>query len=115
MLRPGGTHGPLTDTRTDQEKRMTKDLLLGAKSAANAAPTFAEQYIGNLRQYLAIDAGDQDGLKVDTGKLHDVLESYGIANRFEIYDGTPVSNVAFRFQDDVIPFFSKNLASRPQG
>jgi hypothetical protein len=27
---------------------------------------------------IAIDVGDQDNLKVDTGKLHDVLTNYGI-------------------------------------
>jgi hypothetical protein len=83
-----------------------------AKWAANAPLAFVDQYIGNLRQYraIAIDVGDQDGLKIDAGKLHDILDHYGIANSFEIYPGTHVSNVAFRFQDNVIPFFSKHLA-----
>ena len=54
--------------------------------------------------------GDQDGLKVDAGKLHETLDRYGIANNFQIYPGTHVSDVAFRFQDFVMPFFSKNLA-----
>ena len=87
-----------------------------AKWAANAPLSFVDQYVGNLHQYraIAIDVGDQDGLKVDAGKLHEVLDSYGIANAFEIYPGTHVSNVAFRFQNNVIPFFSKNLAPRAQ-
>jgi S-formylglutathione hydrolase FrmB len=82
-----------------------------AKWAANAPLAFVDQYIGNLRQYkaIAIDVGDQDGLKVDAGKFHDILDSYGVANSFEIYPGTHVSNVAFRFQDHVIPFFSEHL------
>ena len=48
-----------------------------------------DQYIGNLRQYraIAIDVEDQDGLRVDAGKLHDVLEKYGIANSFELISG----------------------------
>ena len=50
------------------------------------------------------------GLRVDAGKLHTLLEGYGIANGFEIYEGTHTSAVAFRFQDFVIPFFSKNLS-----
>ncbi|HEX5049826.1 MAG TPA: alpha/beta fold hydrolase [Gammaproteobacteria bacterium] len=83
-----------------------------AKWAANAPLAFVDQYIGNLRQYkaIAIDVGDQDGLRVDAGKLHTLLEGYGIANAFEIYSGTHTSAVAFRFQDYVMPFFSKNLA-----
>jgi S-formylglutathione hydrolase FrmB len=86
-----------------------------AKWAANAPLNFVDQYIPNLRQYraIALDVGDQDGLRVDTQKLHEVLDSYGIANSFELYSGTHTSNVAFRFQDAVIPFFSRNLAFSP--
>lgn len=82
-----------------------------AKWAANAPLAFIDQYIGNLRQYRAIgiDVGDQDGLRFDTIKLHDVLDTYGIANSFEVYHGTHTSAVADRFQNHVMPFFSKNL------
>ena len=70
-----------------------------------------DQYIGNLRQYraIAIDVGDQDGLRADTAKLHDALDRYGIANRFESYTGTHTSKVADRFQNYVLPFFNENL------
>ncbi len=80
--------------------------------AANAPLAFIDQYVSNLRQYrgIAIDVGDQDGLRTDTDKLHDVLASYSIAHEFEIYSGTHTSNVAIRFQDHVIPFFSRTLA-----
>jgi enterochelin esterase-like enzyme len=82
-----------------------------AKWTANAPLAFIDQYIDNLRQYraIALDVGDQDGLRIDTGKLHDVLDRYGIANGFEIYSGTHTSAVADRFQNHVLPFFSKNL------
>jgi enterochelin esterase-like enzyme len=82
-----------------------------AKWAANAPLAFVDQYIGNLKEYraIAMDVGDQDGLRVDAGKLHDVLDKYGIANSFEIYPGTHTSAVADRFQNHVLPFFSKNL------
>jgi S-formylglutathione hydrolase FrmB len=82
-----------------------------AKWAANAPLAFIDQYIGNLRQYraIAIDVGDQDGLRTDTITLHEVLDSYGIANTFELYSGTHTSAVADRFQNHVMPFFSKNL------
>jgi S-formylglutathione hydrolase FrmB len=84
---------------------------IAAKWAANAPLAFIDQYIGNLRQYhaIAIDVGDQDGLRFDTIKLHNVLDTYGIANSFEIYHGTHTSAVADRFQNHVMPFFSKNL------
>ncbi|WP_454884702.1 alpha/beta hydrolase [Sphingomonas oryzagri] len=86
-----------------------------AKWAANAPLAFVDQYIGNLKQYraIAIDVGDQDGLKVDAGKLHDVLDGYGVANSFAIYPGTHTSNVATRFQEFVLPFFSRNLKFPP--
>lgn len=82
-----------------------------AKWAANAPLAFVDQYVSGLRTYhgISLDVGDQDGLKTDTGKLHDVLDAYGIANRFEIYQGTHTSVVAVRFQNHVIPFFSSNL------
>ena len=84
-----------------------------AKWAANAPLAFIDQYIQNLKQYRAIslDVGDQDGLRVDTAKLHDVLDTYGVANTFEIYSGTHTSAVADRFQNHVMPFFGKNLCS----
>src|SRR4051812_40618975 len=83
-----------------------------ARWAANAPLAFIDQYIQNLRQYhaIAIDVGDQDNLKVDTGKLHDVLNNYGIKHDFEIYSGTHTSHVAVRFQEHVIPFFSRTLS-----
>ena len=82
-----------------------------AKWTANAPLAFIDQYIDNLRRYrsIAIDVGDQDGLRVDTEKLHDVLDKYGIANSFELYSGTHTSKVADRFQNHVMPFFSQNL------
>ena len=77
----------------------------------NAPLAFIDQYIGNLRQFraIAIDVGDQDGLRVDTGKLHDVLDRYGITHSFEVYQGTHTSKVADRLQNHVAPFFSQNL------
>jgi S-formylglutathione hydrolase FrmB len=84
-----------------------------ARWAANAPLAFVDQYIGNLRQYraIAIDVGDQDGLRVDAGKLHEVLDNYSVANTFEIYPGTHTSAVAVRFQNFVMPFFNMSLCS----
>jgi len=87
-----------------------------ARWAANAPLAFIDQYVSNLRTYrgIAIDVGDQDGLKTDTGKLHDVLASYSIAHDFEVYSGTHTSDVAVRFQDHVMPFFSRTLVFDPK-
>lgn len=82
-----------------------------AKWTANSPLAFVDQSIDNLRKYraIAMDVGDEDGLRFDTEKLHKILDSYGIKNSFEMYQGTHTSAVANRFQNHVIPFFSKNL------
>jgi enterochelin esterase-like enzyme len=82
-----------------------------AKWTANSPLAFMDQYIDNLRRYhgIGIDVGDQDGLRFDTIKLHDVLDKYGIPNSFEVFHGTHTSRVAYRFQNHVMPFFSQNL------
>ena len=86
-----------------------------AKWAANAPLAFVDQYVGSLRRYraIAIDVGDRDGLRNDAGKLHEALDRYGIANSFEVYQGTHTSKVADRFQNHVMPFFSQHLCFRP--
>ena len=83
-----------------------------AKWAANAPLAFVDQYIGALRTYraIAIDVGDMDNLKVDAGKLHDALDRSAVANTFEVYSGTHTSHVAVRFQEHVMPFFSRTLS-----
>jgi S-formylglutathione hydrolase FrmB len=70
-----------------------------AKWAANAPLSFVDQYIGSLRQYraIAIDVGDQDGLRAGAARLHEILDSYAVPNTFEIYKGTHISAVAVRF------------------
>jgi S-formylglutathione hydrolase FrmB len=82
-----------------------------ARWAANAPLAFIHQYIPGLRRYkgIALDVGDQDGLRTDTGKLHDVLDVYGIANTFEVYAGNHTNRLGDRFQNHVLPFFSANL------
>ncbi|HKE55739.1 MAG TPA: alpha/beta fold hydrolase [Pyrinomonadaceae bacterium] len=82
-----------------------------ARWTANAPLAFLDQYIGGLREYraIAIDVGDQDGLRVDSSKLHDALAKYGVVNSFVVYSGTHTSKVADRFQNHVLPFFSRNL------
>jgi enterochelin esterase-like enzyme len=86
-----------------------------AKWAANAPLAFIDQYVPALRRYraIAIDVGDQDGLRVDAGRLHEVLNQYGIASSFDIYPGTHTSHVAARFQQHVMPFFSRTLSFAP--
>jgi S-formylglutathione hydrolase FrmB len=106
---PNPTNPPLFLDLPVKDGAPRQDVL--AKWTANAPLAFIDQYVGNLRQYrgISIDVGDQDGLRTGAGKLHDVLDGYGIAHTFEIYYGTHTSAVADRFQNHVLPFFSKNL------
>jgi enterochelin esterase-like enzyme len=96
---------PTRDGKPDQE--------VLAKWAANAPLAFVDQYIANLKQYhgIAMDVGDQDGLKAGATKLHEIFDKYHLTNSFEIYSGTHTSAVADRFQNHVMPFFSRNLCS----
>lgn len=49
-------------------------------------------------------------MRRDTGELHRILDTYGIANSFELYHGDHVSAVADRMQNHVLPFFSQHLS-----
>lgn len=82
-----------------------------AQWAANAPLSMVEQYIFSLRRYraIAMDVGDQDGLRVDAAKLHDTLNASNVLNTFEIYPGDHVSGVADRFEHNVMPFFDRSL------
>jgi enterochelin esterase-like enzyme len=106
---PDPKNPPLYLDLPTKDSQPQPDVL--AKWTANAPLAFVDQYIDNLREYhgISIDVGDQDGLRVDTAKLHEVLDKYGIANSFEVYEGTHTSKVADRIQNHVIPFFSQNL------
>jgi len=80
--------------------------------AANAPLAFVDQYIGSLRRYagIAMDVGNEDGLRVDTARLQAQLHRYGIPSTFEEYKGTHTSALAVRFQNYVMPFFDKHLS-----
>jgi len=108
---PNPENPPLYLDLPNDDQEATAQVL--AKWAANAPLAFIDQYIRDLRQYdaISIDVGDEDGLRVDTGRLSDVLNSYGIAHDFEIYPGTHTSAVAVRFQNHVMPFFSEHLCA----
>jgi enterochelin esterase-like enzyme len=92
-----------------RDGRPRPDVL--ARWTANAPLAFIDQYILQLKRYAAIsiDVGDQDGLRVDTAALHDVLTSYHVEHSFEQYSGTHTSHVADRFQNHVLPFFDRHL------
>ena len=82
-----------------------------ARWAANAPLSMVDQNIFNLRRYtaIAIDVGDQDGLRVDAAELHKRMRESGVPNSFEIYAGDHGNRVAERFEKNVLPFFARTL------
>ena len=82
-----------------------------ARWTANAPLAFLDQYVAELRRYraISIDVGDEDRLKGEAARLHEALDRYGIAHGYEVYAGTHTSKVADRFQNHVLPFFSRSL------
>lgn len=108
---PDPKNPPLYLDLPEKDDKPQPDVL--AKWTANAPLAFIDQYVDNLQRYraIALDVGDEDGLRFDMEKLHQILDRYGIKNSFEIYHGTHTSAVAYRFQNHVIPFFSENLCA----
>jgi enterochelin esterase-like enzyme len=106
---PDPTNPPLYLDLPYKNGELQQDVI--NKWAANAPLVFVDQYIGQLKQYrgIALDVGDQDQLKGDAQKMHEVLERNGVSSSFEIYPGTHTSAVADRIQNHVIPFMSRNL------
>ena len=59
----------------------------------------------HLRSVAAALEGNLEGNAFDRERF----DAYGLVNTFEIYEGTPTSKVADRFQNHVLPFFSRTL------
>jgi hypothetical protein len=108
---PNPGNAPLYVDLPYRDTVLQEDVI--ARWAANAPLSFVDQYIGNLKRYngIAIDVGDQDGLRVDAGRLHDALERYGRPHTYEVYTGTHTSAMGVRFQNNVMPFFSQRLCA----
>jgi len=83
--------------------------------AANAVLPMVHQYIPALRslEAIAFDVGTQDGLRADHDKLHALLDAYGIRHHYETYEGGHGDQVAARFEQHVLPFFSGHLDVEP--
>jgi S-formylglutathione hydrolase len=86
---------------------------IAAKWAANAPLAMIDQYIANLKRLrgLAFDAGASDkSIAASIKVLDQILNDYGIAHGFEIYDGDHLNHIADRVETKMIPFFSEKLS-----
>ena len=81
--------------------------------AANAPLAMIDQYRFNLGRYraIAIDVGAQDNLLQDASSLHQRMDELGLTASFQIYSGDHGNAVPDRFQNHVLPFFGRNLAT----
>lgn len=81
--------------------------------AANSPLILARQHIDDLRtlKAIAFDAGDQDtSIAAASRELDQLLDSYDIAHRFDIYQGDHLNHIAERIRTQVLPFFAEHLA-----
>ena len=83
-----------------------------AKWAANAPLAMVDQYVPNLKKYkaIALEVGLQDTLLGGSKTLDDMLTTAGVEHTYETYEGNHTNHVKERFDEKVLPFFSKNLA-----
>jgi len=72
------------------------------------------QYAPNLKRYnaIVIDAGRQDPITTGSFVIDTALTKVGVPHVFEPYEGDHGNKLAERFEKIVVPFFSKQLASR---
>jgi enterochelin esterase-like enzyme len=87
--------------------------LIAAKWVANSPLIMVDQYVPNLKRYraIAIDVGKQDPFLTTNIQLSESLTRLGIQHVFEAYDGDHGNRIRARFAEQVLPFFSANLAA----
>jgi S-formylglutathione hydrolase len=81
--------------------------------SANGPIAMLHQSLPAIRSYraIAIDAGHKDEPIASTVvRLHELLDGYGIAHEYEIYDGDHLNRIAERLEKKVLPFFGRTLA-----
>jgi enterochelin esterase-like enzyme len=83
------------------------------KMAANATLVVVDQHIPHIKRLKAIafDVGTEDrGIAAASKELDQVLNNYGIAHTFEVYEGDHVNRIAERIRTKMLPFFSAHLS-----
>jgi S-formylglutathione hydrolase FrmB len=84
-----------------------------ARWAANTPLAMLDHDVPSLKRFyaIAIDVGTRDSLIASNRELHEAMTRLRIAHGYEEYDGDHTSNVGERIERNLLPFFSKNLAS----
>lgn len=85
--------------------------LVIAKWAANSPIAMVAQYASNLKRLngIAVDVGDEDFMLKEIVAMHEELGRFGVKHDWTIYDGDHGNRIVQRYQELVVPFFSKHL------
>jgi S-formylglutathione hydrolase FrmB len=107
---PNPANPPLYLDLPIQDGNVRRDVV--AKWAANAPLSMIDQYIPSLKSYhaIALEIGTKDNLLPTNQKLDQAMSRFGIAHVYQEYDGDHTNRVAERVEQNVLPFFSKNLS-----
>jgi enterochelin esterase-like enzyme len=88
-------------------------LYLMSACCLDGTDSTLEQNASNLQKYyaVAIEIGTKDPSLAANRKLHDALVRLRIPHNYQEYDGDHAAKAAERFERNLLPFFSKNLAA----
>ncbi|HEX6994362.1 MAG TPA: alpha/beta fold hydrolase [Gammaproteobacteria bacterium] len=88
---------------------------IAARFAVNSPQAMLPSHVNALRKMTAImlDVGEQDGLIGANRTFSETLTRYGIEHTFETYEGDHVNRIEQRFEERVLPFFSRHLRKEP--
>jgi len=106
---PNPNRAPLYLDLPTRDGEVRKDVV--AEWAANSPQAMLPQYVPNLQTLdaIALDVGLQDFLLSNNQNMDALLTKFGIAHSFATYEGDHVNRAAERFQQHLLPFFSRHL------
>lgn len=84
---------------------------IAARFAVNSPQAMLLSHASALRKMsaVAMDVGEQDGLIDANRTLSETMMRYGVEHTFETYEGDHVNRIAERFEERVLPFFSRHV------
>jgi len=84
---------------------------IAARFAVNSPQAMLPSHVSALNKMTAImlDVGEQDGLIRANRTFSETMTRYGVEHTFETYDGDHVNRIEQRFEERVLPFFSRHL------
>ena len=108
---PNPNNPPLYLDLPVKDGKLRPDIV--AKWTANAPLATLDQYAPGLKVYyaIAIEIGTKDNLIASNQQLHEAMTRLHIPHSYEEYDGDHTNKVGERIERNVLPFFSRNLAS----